>query len=121
MIRVCAELQLFLTMVCNVMLRLDLHQEWISNTSIIGILLVANFVMTPVPFVYDAAVRCKELLTDIRKIKQDFKKNGSAVSVWDLLNAVDAFATGDDGEEQEEDPTEATTTSDVNPLSASLL
>lgn len=87
-IRVSGELQLFLTMVCMLMLRLDLHQEWITNVKVGWILIAVNFIMTPIPFVYDLLVRVKMLTRELKVLQQTHDNNkdgGGCLSSLKLL------------------------------------
>jgi len=73
-IRVVGELQLFLTMLCVLMLRLDLHQEWMTSERVSTVFIVVNFVMTPVPFVYDVVARMWKFAQSINEMLEANEK-----------------------------------------------
>eukprot|EP01046_Picozoa_sp_COSAG06_P082283 COSAG06_NODE_29327_length_558_cov_1.843137_2_plen_102_part_01 len=75
-------------MVCMLMLRLDLHQEWITNVIVGWILIAVNFIMTPIPFVYDLLVRVKMLTRELKVLQQTHDNNkdgGGCLSSLKLL------------------------------------
>lgn len=67
-IRIVGELQLFLTMLCVLMLRVDLHEEWITKDRVTFMLFLVNFVLSPVPFVYDTARRTHRFANDLHSL-----------------------------------------------------
>lgn len=73
-IRVAGELQLFLTMLCVLMLRLDLHQEWMTKDRVSAILIMVNFVMTPFAFVYDIVARMRTFARDVSAMLEAMKE-----------------------------------------------
>jgi hypothetical protein len=74
-LRIVAELQLFLTMLCLLMLRLDLHKEWITSNAVSLMLVVVNFVCSPAPFLYDIAgkswLATRSLAVDYNKMRRE--------------------------------------------------
>jgi hypothetical protein len=81
-IRVAGELQLFFTMLCTLMLRLDLHEEFMTRERVSTLLIVVNFVMTPIPFGIDIFIRIRDFLRDGRQLLVVLKGAGLKNEGW---------------------------------------
>jgi hypothetical protein len=104
LLRVVSELQLFLTMLCALMMRLDLHEEWITKDAIATALVGVNFVMTPAPFTYDVITKSVTLMSEIEEATRELR--GSRNETTSREGTKQGLGTGLLEEESESDETD---------------
>ena len=107
-IRVSSELQLFITMLCMLMLRIDLHEEWVTNTVVTWILITVNFIMTPIPLVLEIFTCATKLLGDLKDLDKTGTTTGGRVAGLKLLCGSErdfekAMSARDQGEHEHVD------------------